>query len=91
MGTDKTFTFDSVLGPQRPQVDCYRVCAMPLLDSYFDGFNATLLAYGQTGTNSFLSHAVVSVVAPATEHSACQPALPSPLYVNSAVWCVRRW
>jgi hypothetical protein len=56
MGADKTFTFDSVLSSTKPQVECYRVCAEPLLDSYFDGFNATLLAYGQTGV-AWLGHA----------------------------------
>jgi hypothetical protein len=49
MGTDRQFTFDSVLGPERSQEETYKVCAVPLLAPYFDGFNSTVIAYGQTG------------------------------------------
>jgi hypothetical protein len=49
MGADRCFTFDSILTTNHSQEECYKVCASPLLDSFFDGFNATVLAYGQTG------------------------------------------
>jgi Cdc6-like AAA superfamily ATPase len=30
--------------------EAYRLCVAPLVESFFEGYNATILAYGQTGT-----------------------------------------
>ena len=45
-----TFTFDHAFGSDAAQHDIYCESAERLVDSFFDGFNATILAYGQTGS-----------------------------------------
>jgi len=45
-----SFTFDHVLGEDASQATVYDTCASNLVDSFFEGFNATILAYGQTGS-----------------------------------------
>lgn len=49
LGTDKGFTFDHVLSPQSTQGDVYQ-SVEPLVESLFEGYNATVFAYGQTGS-----------------------------------------
>lgn len=44
------FTFDHVLNVDASQTFVYDTCANNLVDSFFEGFNATILAYGQTGS-----------------------------------------
>ncbi|XP_034445497.1 kinesin-like protein KIF3A [Hippoglossus hippoglossus] len=46
----KTFTFDTVFGPDSKQLDVYNLTARPIIDSVFEGYNGTIFAYGQTGT-----------------------------------------
>ncbi|XP_076811418.1 kinesin-like protein KIF3A [Clavelina lepadiformis] len=46
----KTFTFDTVFGPDSKQVDVYNLTARPIVDSVLEGYNGTIFAYGQTGT-----------------------------------------
>ncbi|BGP05895.1 hypothetical protein JCM10049v2_001714 [Rhodotorula toruloides] len=43
------FTFDRVIAPTEGQPDVWD-CAEPLVDSFLEGFNATILAYGQTSS-----------------------------------------
>ncbi|KAL3673873.1 hypothetical protein V7S43_001560 [Phytophthora oleae] len=50
VGKDRAFTFDNVLGVTSSQSDTYRLCVAPLVQGFLDGYNATVLAYGQTGT-----------------------------------------
>ncbi|OWZ12363.1 Kinesin [Phytophthora megakarya] len=50
VGKDRAFTFDNVLGINSSQTDTYRMCVAPLVQGFLDGYNATVLAYGQTGT-----------------------------------------
>ena len=45
-----SFTFDQVFGPDISQSQVYNQQCRPIIDSVFRGFNATILAYGQTGT-----------------------------------------
>ncbi|RHY34671.1 hypothetical protein DYB32_000744 [Aphanomyces invadans] len=45
----QTFTFDHVFGPDAGQEDIWP-CVTPLVDSVFEGYNATIFAYGQTGS-----------------------------------------
>nr|KAJ3422817.1 Chromosome-associated kinesin kif4a [Polyrhizophydium stewartii] len=47
-GIRKSFTFDHVFGPEASQGHIYDSLAAPLVDQFFAGFNATILAYGQT-------------------------------------------
>jgi kinesin family protein 3/17 len=47
---EKTFTFDTVFGPDSKQFDIYNATARPIVDSVIEGYNGTVFAYGQTGT-----------------------------------------
>eukprot|EP00804_Cyclotella_cryptica_P023197 CCRYP_000397-RA/>CCRYP_000397-RA protein AED:0.07 eAED:0.07 QI:161/1/1/1/0.66/0.5/4/1180/1012 len=44
-----TFTFDRCFGGGATQVELYQSMVLPLLRSCLEGYNATTLAYGQTG------------------------------------------
>ncbi|KAL7683726.1 putative kinesin-like protein [Plasmopara halstedii] len=50
VGKDRAFTFDNVLGVTSSQADTYHKCVAPLVQGFLAGYNATVLAYGQTGT-----------------------------------------
>lgn len=50
VGKDRAFTFDEVFGIDSTQKDVYRNTVEPLVDGFLEGYNATVLAYGQTGT-----------------------------------------
>ncbi|ETW00993.1 hypothetical protein H310_06632 [Aphanomyces invadans] len=45
----QTFAFDHVFGPDSQHEDIWP-CVIPLIDSVFNGYNATIIAYGQAGT-----------------------------------------
>lgn len=47
--TPKTFTFDTVFGPDSKQLDVYNLTARTIIDSVLEGYNGTIFAYGQTG------------------------------------------
>jgi len=51
---DKSFVFDFVYGTDSSQLQIYEGCVKPLLDGFLEGFNATILAYGQV--NIFISN-----------------------------------
>ncbi|KZP01048.1 kinesin-domain-containing protein [Calocera viscosa TUFC12733] len=51
----QAFTFDRVLGPQTPQADVYAIAAEPLVQRFLEGFNCTILAYGQTSSGKTYS------------------------------------
>ncbi|CAH8847748.1 unnamed protein product [Trichobilharzia szidati] len=46
----KQFTFDVVFGCSSKQTDIYNRVARPIVDKVLEGYNGTILAYGQTGT-----------------------------------------
>lgn len=46
---DQTFCFDRVFDENTVQSDVYEATTKNLLDSVFDGYNATVFAYGATG------------------------------------------
>ncbi len=48
-GDGHTFTFDKCFSGQASQVEIYQTLVVPLLTACLDGYNATTLAYGQTG------------------------------------------
>eukprot|EP00899_Mesostigma_viride_P008142 jgi/Mesvir1/17329/Mv07723-RA.1 len=50
IGKDRRFTFDKVFAPATTQLAVYQSCVAPLVQSCFDGYNATVFAYGQTGS-----------------------------------------
>ncbi|RKP27546.1 P-loop containing nucleoside triphosphate hydrolase protein, partial [Syncephalis pseudoplumigaleata] len=46
----RNFSYDYVFSPESTQVEVYEELVLPLLDKFFDGYNATILAYGQTSS-----------------------------------------
>ncbi|CAG8522752.1 8877_t:CDS:10 [Gigaspora rosea] len=46
----QTFTFDHVFGPESSQKDIYDRCIKSMVDKFLEGFNVTILAYGQTSS-----------------------------------------
>jgi hypothetical protein len=48
-----TFTFDKCFGGSVSQVELYESVVVPLLNSCLEGYNATTLAYGQTGAGKY--------------------------------------
>ncbi|KAJ7937322.1 kinesin-like protein [Mycena leptocephala] len=46
---DKRFMFDRVFNNEARQQEVYEATAQPLLQGLFDGYNATVFAYGATG------------------------------------------
>jgi len=50
MHTVHNFTFDRVYSDQSTQAEVYEGTAQPAVTSVLKGYNATILAYGQTGT-----------------------------------------
>lgn len=49
LGKDKAFTFDYVFDIDSQQEQIYTQCIEKLIEGCFEGYNATVLAYGQTG------------------------------------------
>lgn len=46
-GSEHCFTYDAVFGPDSRQEELFDELSKPLLDSFMNGFNCTILAYGQ--------------------------------------------
>ncbi|XP_069894854.1 kinesin-like protein KIF21A isoform X4 [Dipodomys merriami] len=49
LGKDKAFTFDYVFDIDSQQEHIYNQCIEKLIEGCFEGYNATVFAYGQTG------------------------------------------
>ncbi|XP_042323278.1 kinesin-like protein KIF21A isoform X3 [Sceloporus undulatus] len=49
LGKDKAFTFDYVFDIESHQEEIYVQCIDKLIEGCFEGYNATVFAYGQTG------------------------------------------
>lgn len=48
--TPRTFPFDKVYGSGgAPSAELFGECVAPLVEGLFEGYNGTVLAYGQTG------------------------------------------
>lgn len=54
IGSDKSFTFDFVFDQPTAQNTIYEAIAEKLVEGTFDGYNATVLAYGQVRMGIFL-------------------------------------
>lgn len=48
-GSNK-FNFDRIFGSESTQIDVFTETAAPLIEDVLAGYNATIFAYGQTGT-----------------------------------------
>ena len=46
----RTYSFDTVFGPEADQAMVYQDVVHPMLEEVLMGYNCTLFAYGQTGT-----------------------------------------
>ncbi|KAI7845289.1 hypothetical protein COHA_001132 [Chlorella ohadii] len=49
------FEFDRVLGPSASQSDVYHAAVKPIVEDVLNGYNGTLMAYGQTGAGKTYS------------------------------------
>jgi len=49
-GETKAFAFDEVMWWQRNQTYCFQTIAQPVMEDALRGFNATIFAYGQSGS-----------------------------------------
>ena len=49
-GQDLNFVFDHVFSPSGTQEEVYEKAAKPIIEAVFQGFNGTVLAYGQTSS-----------------------------------------
>lgn len=47
LGKDKAFTYDFVLDVDSEQHQIYQACVHKLIEGCFEGYNATVFAYGQ--------------------------------------------
>eukprot|EP00743_Colponemidia_sp_Colp-15_P010401 GILK01011452.1.p1 GENE.GILK01011452.1~~GILK01011452.1.p1 ORF type:complete len:1212 (+),score=242.12 GILK01011452.1:39-3638(+) len=52
---DREFSFDQTHGPFDSQDDAYETIAADIVDDVLQGFNGTVMAYGQTGTGKTYS------------------------------------
>ena len=57
--TARIFDFDDVYGPAADQQAVYNDVGAPILDAVLQGYNGTVLAYGQTGTGK--THTLLNV------------------------------
>ncbi|KAI8337282.1 P-loop containing nucleoside triphosphate hydrolase protein [Chlamydoabsidia padenii] len=55
VGQKQSFTFDHVYPPLTEQAKVYETCVIPLVHNFLEGYNATVLAYGQTGAGKSFS------------------------------------
>lgn len=46
------FSFDRIFGPDSTQIEVFDNAAVPLVNDVLSGYNATIFAYGQTGTGT---------------------------------------
>lgn len=49
------FNFDSVLNPSRTQAELYEAAGRKIINFFCDGYNATIFAYGQSGSGKTFS------------------------------------
>ena len=49
-GVSKLFHFDGCHGPESTQEEVYETSSKPLVQSVLEGYNASLVAYGMTGS-----------------------------------------
>ncbi|KAM3924964.1 kinesin-like protein KIF7 [Leptodactylus fuscus] len=61
LGTNRNFQFQDVLDEACSQEVAYNICVQPLLESFFQGFNVTVVAYGQTGSGKTYSIGEASI------------------------------
>lgn len=53
LGKDKAFTYDYVFDIDSEQQSIYQACVYKLIEGCFEGYNATVFAYGQVCQSGF--------------------------------------
>lgn len=53
LGKDKAFTYDYLFDMDSQQDAIYTTCTEKLIDGCFEGYNATIFAYGQASLSHF--------------------------------------
>lgn len=59
LGKDKAFTYDYVFDMDTQQEAIYTHCTERLIEGCFEGYNATIFAYGQVSQQAFAAHILV--------------------------------
>lgn len=59
MAKERNYKFDHVFRDNSPQAEVYQACVKDLILGCFDGYNAAILAYGQTGSRYYYIFQVV--------------------------------
>ncbi|XP_043779312.1 kinesin-like protein KIF21B isoform X2 [Cervus elaphus] len=73
LGKDKAFTYDFVFDLDTWQEKIYSTCVSKLVEGCFEGYNATVLAYGQTGAGKTYTMGTGFDVATAEEEQGIIP------------------
>lgn len=73
IGTDRQFNFDMVFSTQTTQKFVYESCVLSLVEKCFEGYNATVLAYGQTGAGKTYTMGTSSILNMFEEESGIIP------------------
>uniref|UniRef100_A0A8C2S0D6 Kinesin motor domain-containing protein n=2 Tax=Capra hircus TaxID=9925 RepID=A0A8C2S0D6_CAPHI len=73
LGKDKAFTYDFVFDLDTWQEQVYSTCVSKLVEGCFEGYNATVLAYGQTGAGKTYTMGTGFDVATAEEEQGIIP------------------
>ncbi|RYY83529.1 hypothetical protein EON63_11050 [archaeon] len=55
-GNPNAFNFDRIFGAESTQEEVFQETARPLIEDVLAGYNATIFAYGQTGTGKVNYH-----------------------------------
>lgn len=73
LGTWRQFAYDYAFGLEAQQQDVFAACVSPLVDSFLEGYNATVLAYGPTGSGKTYTMGMGSVLHSMAEHHGVIP------------------
>jgi hypothetical protein len=52
LDSTRPYTFDYVFRPNALQPQIYEACVKPMITSFLEGYNAAILAYGQTSNSN---------------------------------------
>lgn len=73
LGSWRQYTYDHAFGPEAQQQDVFAGCVSGLVDSVLEGYNATVLAYGPTGSGKTHTMGMGSALHSMAEHHGIIP------------------
>lgn len=73
LGTWRQFSYDHAFGPEAQQQEVYKGCVSSLVSSVLEGYNATVLAYGPTGSGKTHTMGMGSALHSMAEHHGIIP------------------